>query len=43
MSPLKKKMAKPKEVSLEVTPQDELPRVTAPKVELPNDENKLFD
>ena len=37
MSPSKKKMAKPKEVSLEATPQ-----AVIPKVELPNNENKLF-
>ena len=37
MSPSKKKVAKPEEVSLEVTPQ-----AVPPKVELPNDENKLF-
>ena len=38
MAPSKKKVAKPKEVSLESPPKDELP-----KGELPNDENKLFD
>ena len=38
MSPSKKKMAKPKEVSLEATPQ----AVTL-KAELPNEENKLLD
>ena len=38
MSPSKKKVAKPKEVSLEATSQ-----AVTPKVELPNDENKLSD
>ena len=38
MSPSKKKVAKPKEGSLEATPQ-----AVTPKIELPNDENKLFD
>ena len=38
MAPSKKKVVKPKEVSLESSPKDELP-----KVELPKDENKLFD
>ena len=36
-------MAKPEEVSLEATPQAELPRVEPPKIEIPNHENKLFD
>ena len=35
---IQKRMAKPKEVSLEATPQ-----AVSPKVKLPNDENKLFD
>ena len=43
ISPSKIKVAKPKEASFEVTPQDELPKVTPPKVELPSNENKLFD
>ena len=38
MSPSKKKLVKPKVVSLDSPPKEELP-----KVELPNDENKLFD
>ena len=38
MPPSKKKLLKPKEVSLESTLKDE-----APNIELPNDENKLFD
>ena len=38
MAPSKKKAAKPKEISLEACPKDELP-----KVELPKDENKLID
>ena len=37
MSPFKKKVVKPKEVFLEATPKTELH-----KIELPNDENKLF-
>ena len=42
-APSKKKMAKPKDVSLELTPQTELPMVDPPKVKLSNDENKSFD
>ena len=38
MTPSKKKLLKPKEVSL-----DSLIAVETPKVELPNNENKLFD
>ena len=38
MAPSKKKVAKPKEVSLESPPKTELPNA-----ELPKDENKLFD
>ena len=38
MPPSKKKLLKPKEVSLETSLKDE-----APNIELPNDENKLFD
>ena len=38
MSPSKKKLVKPKEVSLDSPPKEE-----PPNVELPNDENKLFD
>ena len=38
MSPSKKKAAKPKDVSPESNPPDELP-----KFALPNDENKLFE
>ena len=38
MAPSKTKLVKPKEVSLESPPKDELPMV-----ELPNDENKFFD
>ena len=38
MAPSKKKLVKPKEVSLESPPKTELP-----KVELPKDESKLFD
>ena len=38
MSPSKRKKLKPKEVSLDSPPKEE-----TPNIELPNDENKLFD
>ena len=38
MSPPKKKLLKPKEISLDSSLKDE-----APNIELPNDENKLLD
>ena len=38
MPPSKKKLLKPKEVSLDSPPKEE-----TPNIELPNDENKLFD
>ena len=38
MPPSKKKLLKPKEVSLDSPLKEE-----APNIELPNDENKLFD
>ena len=38
MAPFKKNVAQPKQVSLDSPPNTELP-----KVELPEDENKLFD
>ena len=36
-------MTKPNKVSLETTPQVDLPRVEPPKIELPIHENKLLD
>ena len=38
MPPSKKKLLKPKEVSLDSPPKEE-----TPNIELQNDENKLFD
>ena len=38
MPPSKKKLLKPKEVSLDSPPKEE-----TPNIELPNDENKLLD
>ena len=43
ISPSEKKIAKQEEVSLETTPQADLPKVEPPKIELTNNENKLFD